>query len=535
MIHSIDPSDIDNWADRHVARGQLPTLIRRLLQATLPDPEPRKIDISSESSISYSGWDGRVEVGHGNSWAPEGVSGWEFSCSKDITKRANENYKKRTDNSLGIDIETSTFVFVTPRVWNDKGTWVRKRCAEGRWQDVRAYDANDLAAWLEQSDEVTLWFLSITDKSPIAFQFKDGMDALSAEMRSLTRALESQAKQPDREPIRDSEHQEASGVLDKVQDLINHGLIITARARLREIEHKATQLPGPLRFRYLTNLGYCELSEDKLDEAVSLIKEAYEIQPENPTGITNASLAARLQQDIDQAVEFAQKAIELNPNDPIAAANLMASLWDAGQNDQLENFISSEEWIIGEPDSAEALAKIRTQQDRHEDAEEIYRSILEVEPENYHAWTGLSQCLITRAQENRIPILYSEDLEGYLYEAELAANRAVGILQHTQLVARRREALLLRAYARSRLDKTSEAMHDVDLVLIESPENQNASQQKGLLLLKEGRADEARSRLESIQDPDIRTNSLLPLADACLESGDATTAISLLSNCPQTT
>ena len=530
MIHSIDPSDIDNWADRHVARGQLPTLIRLLLQATLPDPEPRKIDIAGESSISFSGWDGRVEVGHGNTWAPEGVSGWEFSCSKDITKRANENYKKRTDNSLGIEIDTSTFVFVTPRVWNDKGTWVRKRCAEGRWKDVRAYDANDLAAWLELSDEVTQWFLSITDKSPVAFQFKDDMDALSAEMRSLRRALESQAKQPDREPTRDSEHQEASGILDKVQDLINHGLIITARARLREIEHKATQLPDPLRFRYLTNLGFCELSEDKLDEAVSLIKEAREIQPENPTGITNASLAARLQQDIDQAVEFAQKAIELSPNDPIAAANLMASLWDAGQNDQLENFISSEEWIIGESDSAEALAKIRTQQDRHEDAEEIYRSILEAEPENYHAWTGLSQCLITRAQEDRIPILYSQDLEGFLYEAELAANRAVGILQHTQLVARRHEALLLRAYARSRLDKTSEAMHDVDLVLIESPENPNAIQQKGLLLLKEGHTDEARSWLESIQDPDIRTNSLLPLADACLESGDATTAISLLKD-----
>lgn len=526
--HSIDPSDFDNWADRQVAKGQLPTLIRRLLQATLRDPEPRRIDIPSESSINYSGWDGILEVGRGNSWVPEGVSGWEFSCSKYINNRADRNYENRTEDPLGIDMETSTFVFVTPRVWNDKRTWLRKRCAEGRWQDVRAYDADDLVAWLEQTDEVTQWFLGITQYFPGGVQRRDDIVALSSQIQSLNSTLERQAKQPEPEPVQDSEHQEASGVLDKVQDLIHHGLIVTARASLREIEHKVTQLPGPLRFRYLTHLGFCELSEGKLDEAISLINEASKIQPENPTGITNASLAARLQQDFGQAVELAQKALELNHNDPIAASNLMASLWDAGQNDQLENFISSEEWIFSEPDSAEALAIIRKQQDRHEDAEEIYRSILEVDPENYHSWMGLSQCLITRAQEDRIPILYSKDSAGILHEAELAANQAVRILHHTQLVARRHEALLLRAFARSRLDNTTEALHDVDSVLLESPENPNAIRQKGILLLKEGRAGEARSWLECIQDPDIRTNSLLQLADACLESGDATTAISLL-------
>ena len=528
MIHSIDPSDIDNWADRHVARGQLPTLIRLLLQATLPDPEPRKIDISSESSISYSGWDGRVEVGHGNSWAPEGVSGWEFSCSKDITKRANENYKKRTDNSLGIDIETSTFVFVTPRVWNDKGTWVRKRCAEGRWQDVRAYDANDLVAWLEQTDDVTQWFLSIAQTLPESFQLKSIVEDLYSQIQSLNSNLERQAKQPDSVPVQDLEHREASDILDKVPDLIQQGLIFTARTRLNEIENEAAQLPPALKFRYLTNLAFCELSEDNLDGAVSLISEAHELQPDNPTGITNASLAARLQLDYTQATDFAQRALALNPKDPVAAANLMSALWDMGKHDQLQIFISSEEWIIGEQDSAEALAKIRVQQDRNEDAEEIYRSLIEVDPENYHACVGLSQCLVTRALENRIPILYAEDLTGILCEAESVANQAVRILHHTQLVARRHEALLLRAYARSRLDRITEAMHDVDSVLNESSGNESAIQQKGILLLKDGRPDEARNMLESIQDPDTKANSLLPLADACLESGDASTAITLL-------
>lgn len=528
LTHSFDPSYLGNWADRQVAKGQLPTLIRRLLQATLPDPEPRKIDMPSESSINYSGWDGTLEVRQGNSWAPEGKSGWEFSCSKYITKRANENYEKRTDNPLGIDIETSTFVFVTPRVWNDKRTWVRKRCAEGRWQDVRAYDADDLVAWLEQTSEVTQWFLGVTQDLPGGVQLKDDIDALSSQIQSLNSMLERQAKQPDSEPVQDSEYQEASDILDKVPDLIQLGLIFTARTRLKAIESEAEQLPPSLRFRYLTNMAFCELIEDNLDEAVSLIKEAHELQPDNPTGITNASLAARLHMEYKQAADFAQRALALNPRDPIAAANLMSAQWEMGQHDKLDHFISSEKWILGEPDSAEALAKIRVQQARIEDAEEIYRSLVEVDPENYHACVGLSQCLVTRAQENRLPLLYAEDLTRILCEAESMASRAVGTLHHTQLVARRHEALLLRAYARLRLGKTTEAMHDVDVVLSESSWNENAIQQKGILLLKDGRPDEARNLLDSIQDPDIRANSLLPLADACLESGDAATAVTLL-------
>ena len=528
MMHSFDPSDIDNWAARQVAKGQLPTLIRRLLQETLPDSEPRRIDIPSESSINFPGWDGVLEVDHGNSWVPEGVSGWEFSCSKHIGRKADENYENRTGEPLGIDMETSTFVFVIARVWNDKRSWVRKRCAERLWQDVRAYDANDLVAWLEQAKEATQWFFGITQNFHGGFQLMDNMEALSSQIQSLRSTLDKQAKQPDSVPVQDSEFPEASGILDKVSDLIQQGLIYAARTRLKEIKDDAAQLPAPLRFRYLTNLAFCDLSEDKLDEAVSLIIEAHEVQPENATGLTNASLAARLQQDYSQAVDFAQRALALNPNDPVAAANLMAALWCMGQGDQLEEFISSEKWALNEPDSAEALAKIRVQQDRNEDAEEIYRSLIEVDPENYHACVGLSQCLVTRALENRIPILYAEDLTGILCEAESVANQAVRILHHTQLVARRHEALLLRAYARSRLDRITEAMHDVDSVLNESSGNESAIQQKGILLLKDGRPDEARNMLESIQDPDTKANSLLPLADACLESGDASTAITLL-------
>ena len=170
MTYDLDPKDIENWADRHDAKGQLPRLVRKLLRATLSDSNP-SIHMPSDSSVYLSGWDGIVKVVRGNSWAPDGVSGWELTCDKNIAERANENYQKRTVNSGIIDIRTSTFVFVTPRRWSGKMDWVEERCQEGLWRDVRAYDAENLVDWLEQSEKVMQWFIGVLNRFPNAFQF----------------------------------------------------------------------------------------------------------------------------------------------------------------------------------------------------------------------------------------------------------------------------------------------------------------------------------------------------------------------------
>ena len=96
------------------------------------------------------------------------------------------------------------------------------------------------------------------------------------------------------------------------------------------------------------------------------------------------------------------------------------------------------------------------------------------------------------------------------------------------MTVQRLEALVLRTGARALLGKTDEAMRDVDAVLDKMPEHQVAIQHKGLLLLKKGLPAEARKCFESIHDPAVRSDSVLPLAEAHLESGDANAAIALL-------
>ena len=297
---------------------------------------------------------------------------------------------------------------------------------------------------------------------------------------------------------------------------------------MERIEHDEELLSDSLKFRLLTNLAVCALGEDKFDEASSLLYEAHRIQPGNRTGITNAALAAQLQQKPKQAAELARKALSLDPHDSNAAANLIWALWDMEESEQLERFVASEEWIIRESASASALAGIRSRQLRFDDAIAIYSSLIDADPDDPHAHLSLSQCLLAYAQADRLPVGYGNESLKRLREAEIESSQAINLLRPTQFSARRHEALVLRAGARALLGKVDEAMLDVDAVLAEAPQHEVAAHHKGLILLKKGDPREARKWLEGIQDPEVRADSLLPLADACLESGDAEAAIAML-------
>ena len=533
MTNSFEASEINNWSDTADAEHKLPELIRRLVLATLPEP-PSRIDMPSGSSVRLPGWDGLLEVGRGNAWAPSGDSGWEFSCDKAVTSKANDDYEKRTADPLGLNKTTATFVFLTSRRWNGKRQWERERREEGKWRDVSAYDADDLVTWLAQSPEVTRWLAEVIYRlsfdyeavnriEGLQMEVKDDVTAgfadMKVELRSLLASVATQAEPPDSEPIKDSEQRRLSKGIDAARNLIQQGLIVAARTQLERIGDEAEELQDPLRFRLVTNLAVCALGEDKFDEASSLLDEAHRIQPENRTGITNAALAAQLQQNPKRSTELAQRALTLDPHDSNAAANLISALWDMEESEQLEKFVASAEWITQESASASALARVRVQQARYDEAITVYRSLIDADPDDPHAHLGLSQCLLTHAQVDRLPVAYSDQALARLREAEIEADRAIELLQPTQFNARRHEALVLRAGARALLGKVDEAMRDVDAVLGEVPEHPAAALHKGLLLLKKGLPGEARKWLEGIQDPEVLADSLLPLADACIESG----------------
>lgn len=148
---------IESWVDLKPrdAQESLPILIRRLIHRT---SVPASIIMAGGHSISRPGWDGIVHTTQGSAWVPVGASYWELGCDAKIADKATYEYKnrlKQTDASIRTQ---SAFIFVSPRRWPGRDRWVQSRRAAGDWQEIRAYDADNLEEWLEQAPEVALWF-----------------------------------------------------------------------------------------------------------------------------------------------------------------------------------------------------------------------------------------------------------------------------------------------------------------------------------------------------------------------------------------
>ena len=545
MTPSFDASEIDNWSDTAEAAHKLPELIRRLVLATLTEP-PSRIDMPSGSSVRMSGWDGLLESPSGNSWVPSGISSWEFSCEKKITSKANRVYMGRTEDSLGLDKVETTFVFVTSRRWPQKRQWEMDRRDEGAWLNVRALDADDLVAWLGQSQNVSQWLFEeihtigfghgeakrIEDlKLEILDKLTPGLAdvaEIKVAVQALTASTETRSESKNLGQTEDPAVRKWADEIDISRGLIQDGLILSAQQRLERLNDEAEGLPESLRFRLVTNLAVCALGDDRLDEACHLFDEAFSIQSDNPRAIANAALAAYIRQNPDCAVELAKEALEIDPSNSTAAATLIRALWDLDAFEQLEDFIGSNAWITDDSVSVLYLAGIRTQQSRFDEAIDIYRSHLNSDPNDVHAHLNFSHCLLICAQTDRLPVAYGKEALEMLQQAEVHANRAIELLQRTQLNSERREALGVRSGVLSLLGRLDEARDDLDAILREVPNHPEATLNKGLVLLKENRPVEARALLDRIEDSDLQARSLLPLADACLQSGDAPAAVSLL-------
>jgi len=164
----VNATDLTLWANTRDAQGRLPQLVRRLVLATTRDVV--RTHFRSSDGVLYSGWDGIVESLSGSPFVPVGTSVWEMGTNQDPRDKAEDDYKKRTANPLGLNSADTAFVFVTPRRWPNKAGWVAEKMGEGAWCEVRAYDADDLEAFLETAPTVHPWISSLLGKDPVATQ-----------------------------------------------------------------------------------------------------------------------------------------------------------------------------------------------------------------------------------------------------------------------------------------------------------------------------------------------------------------------------
>ena len=152
----VKANDIVSWADTHGSRHQLAVFLRKLIHSTCDGLE--YVNFPGNDDSQRKGWDGHVKSSVGNPWVPSGVTCWEFGTGGKARKKADSDYLARTKSTQEEVRKETVFVFVTPRRWEDKESWIAERRAEGKWRDVLAWDANDLEQWLELSIAGQVWF-----------------------------------------------------------------------------------------------------------------------------------------------------------------------------------------------------------------------------------------------------------------------------------------------------------------------------------------------------------------------------------------
>lgn len=151
----ITASQIANWAKTREAQGHLPRLIRRLVHTA---GKPTQAAFPAGDSVSLPGWDGELVSEHGNPWVPKGRSFWELSCEAQVTTKANRIYSSRTKETPDTIRAGAALIVVSAHRWSRKAKWRETKRNAGKWAEVRAYDADDLEQWLEQSPVVALHF-----------------------------------------------------------------------------------------------------------------------------------------------------------------------------------------------------------------------------------------------------------------------------------------------------------------------------------------------------------------------------------------
>ena len=152
----VTATQIANWARTTEARSALPRLVRRLIHAA---GIPTYADFPAGDSVNLPGWDGKLTISeHVSPWIPMGETFWEFSCEESETSKANRDYSKRTKETPDPVRKAATLVIISARRWHQKKRWLEKKQAAGEWNAIRAYSADDLEQWLEQSPSIQLQF-----------------------------------------------------------------------------------------------------------------------------------------------------------------------------------------------------------------------------------------------------------------------------------------------------------------------------------------------------------------------------------------
>ena len=160
--------DLLNWANTVPSQTEFPRLVRRLVMETCPGIT--SLGFPAGSGAALGSWDGSVRTTGGNAFVPDGLSLWELSVKKSITKKADDDYAKRTTTPDGSPTSDCVYIEAILRPWAERNEWAVGKQADRRWKGVRAYGVDDIETWLEHAPVTHAWVSEVLGFGPHGYR-----------------------------------------------------------------------------------------------------------------------------------------------------------------------------------------------------------------------------------------------------------------------------------------------------------------------------------------------------------------------------
>ena len=162
MSFLVDRKDILDWSSEVRAGYDLPRLLRSLISND--NGSITRLVMPASEGARLPGYDGEVEASVSSTMVPAGHSVWELGVEASPAFKATKDYKKRTKDPGSVVPAETTFIVVTSRSWPRRARWAAEKRAEGIWQDVRAYDVEDLSAALDRDTPSAILFRDLANR-----------------------------------------------------------------------------------------------------------------------------------------------------------------------------------------------------------------------------------------------------------------------------------------------------------------------------------------------------------------------------------
>ena len=158
----ITSTDLKLWACTKECQQLLPELVKKLIDASVTHID--KLSFPTGDATFLPGWDGILDCKENIDLVPSGISLWEFGTTESVKSKIDDDFNKRNENPLGYNKKDSTFVFVTPRIWEGAEEWLHTH--KGDWKKIVIYTAIELERWIDKTPVVGMWLAQKLNKLP---------------------------------------------------------------------------------------------------------------------------------------------------------------------------------------------------------------------------------------------------------------------------------------------------------------------------------------------------------------------------------